>query len=71
MEKTEIINCSDCGQIIFNNNGISACLCYGDSKKIHMKKTEDGIKVSFGRGWDTENIEMLLEALRRKNESSR
>jgi hypothetical protein len=33
-------------------------------KKVFLKKTEDGIKVSFPKSWNSENIEMLLEVLR-------
>ncbi len=69
MTKSEIVDCPDCGQNIFNKSGISACLCYGQDmgRKVFLKKTEDGIKVSFPKSWSPENIEMLLEVLRRKN----
>jgi len=66
MEKSETINCQDCGQLIFNDSGFSSCICFGDSKKVKLKKTEGGIKISFGRNWDADNIEMLLEVLRSK-----
>ena len=67
--KSETVDCPDCGQNIFNGSGISACLCYGNDmgRKVFMKKSEDGIKLSFPKSWDPENIEMLLEALRGKN----
>jgi hypothetical protein len=69
MAKSEIVDCPDCGQNIFNGSGISSCLCFGQDmgRKVFLKKTEDGIKVSFPKSWSTENIEMLLEVLRRKN----
>ena len=35
--------------------------------KVYIKKTEDGIKVRFGRGWDKETMEALLETLWRRN----
>ena len=46
----------------------AGCICYGDDmdKKIYMSKSEKGVKVRFGKGWDPENIEMLLEVLRSK-----
>jgi hypothetical protein len=66
LAKGETKDCPDCGQTIFNGSGISSCLCFGESKKVYLKKTEDGIKVSFGPKWDVENIEMLLEILRNK-----
>ena len=69
MAKSETVDCPDCGQNIFNGSGISSCLCFGQDmgRKVFLKKTEDGIKVSFPKSWSTENIEMLLEVLRRKN----
>lgn len=69
MIKSESIDCSDCGQTIFGDSGISACICYGSDmgRKVFLKKTEDGIKISFPKAWSTENIEMLLEVLRGKN----
>lgn len=68
LAKGEKVDCSDCGKNIFNGKIFSNCVCYGDSGKVYLKKTEDGLKVRFGRGWDQENIEMLLETLRRKHE---
>lgn len=70
MAKSEkMVDCPDCGQTVFNGTGISACICYGNDmgRKVFLKKTEDGIKVSFPKSWSAENIEMLLEVLRRKN----
>jgi hypothetical protein len=69
MTKSETKDCPDCGQTIFNDSGISACICFGSDmgRKVFLKKTEDGIKVSFTKSWSPENISMLLEALRRKN----
>jgi hypothetical protein len=62
------VDCPDCGQNIFNGNRISTCICYGDASKVFLKKHEDGkVSLSFSKNWDTENIEMLLEALKRRN----
>ena len=68
MAKGEHVNCPDCKKNIFDGEMFSGCVCLGDDmdKKIHIKKTEDGMKIRFGRGWDVENIEMLLEVLRSK-----
>jgi hypothetical protein len=68
MVKSETVSCFDCGNKIFDGSGISACICYGEdyNRKVYIKKTEEGIKVSFPRSWDQENIQMLLETLRRK-----
>jgi hypothetical protein len=69
MAKGESFQCPDCGKNIFNGAGYSGCICMGDDRerKIFMKKSESGIKLRFGRGWDPENIEMLLEVLQKKN----
>lgn len=68
MAKGEHVDCPDCKKNIFDGQMFSGCVCLGDDmdKKIHIKKTEEGIKIRFGRGWDVENIEMLLEVLRSK-----
>jgi hypothetical protein len=68
MAKNEQVNCPDCKKNIFDGKVFSGCVCLGDDmdKKIHIKKTEEGVKIRFGRGWDLENIEMLLEVLRSK-----
>jgi len=68
LHKGEQVDCPDCGKNIFNGSIFSGCICLGDDmdRKVFIKKTEDGIKVRFGKGWDIENIEMLLETLRRK-----
>ena len=68
MVKGEHVSCPDCGQNIFNGEVFSGCVCLGDDmeKKIYLTKTETGVKVRFGKGWDIENIEMLLDVMRRK-----
>lgn len=67
LEKTESIRCPDCWNTIFSQGLYSGCICFGDTdKKLHIKKSEDGYSVKFGRGWDADNIEMLLEVLRSK-----
>ena len=68
LNKSETVSCPDCGNMIFNGSGISACICFAESSKVHLKKTEDGIKISFGKSWDIENIEMMLALLRGQNE---
>jgi hypothetical protein len=69
MYKGETVNCPDCGNSIFDGIAFSGCVCLGDSRngKVYIKKTEDGIKVRFGRGWDKETMEALLETLWRRN----
>lgn len=70
MSKSETVDCPDCGKNIFNGKVFSGCICLGDDmeRKVFIKKSETGLTVRFSRGWDQENIEMLLEVLRRKRE---
>lgn len=68
LAKGEEISCPDCGKSIFNETAFSGCICLGQDsdKKLFIKKSENGVKVTFSRGWDPENIEMLLEVLQNK-----
>jgi len=69
MMKSEAVDCDSCGQTIFGNLTYSGCLCMGQdqNRKLWIKKAEDGIQIRFSRGWSIENIEMLIETLRRGN----
>jgi hypothetical protein len=67
MAKGETVDCPDCKKPIFNDTKFSACICFGDSKTVHLKKTADGFKMSFPSSWDEEDMKMLLEILWRKN----
>lgn len=69
MAKGENVHCPDCGKNIFDGSLYAGCICLGDDmdRKVFLKKTEDGLKIRFARGWDQENIEMVLEVLRKKN----
>lgn len=67
MSKGETVGCPDCGNTIFNGTGISTCICFGDIGQVYLKKTENGIKISFSKSWDLDNIEMLLDVLQKKN----
>lgn len=68
LAKGESVSCPDCDNKIFDGKVFSGCICFGDDmdKKLYISKSEEGVKVRFGKGWDPENIEMLLEVLRRK-----
>ena len=68
LSKNDQVSCPDCGQSIFKNEAYSGCVCMGENmdSKVYITKSEDGVKVRFGKGWDPENIEMLLEVLRGK-----
>lgn len=69
MTKSETVDCDSCGQTIFGNSGYSGCLCMGQDmgRKIWIKKSDNGVQLRFSRGWSEDNIEMLLETLRRSN----
>ena len=67
-EKSEKAICSDCGSKLFDNDGWkSGCICSGDDrkKKVWLKKTENGVKLKFSKGWDEENIQMLLQSIKK------
>lgn len=68
MAKNQNVSCPDCGQEIFKNEAYSGCICMGENmdSKVYITKSEDGVKVRFGKGWDQENIELLLDVLRGK-----
>ena len=69
MQKGEEVNCPDCGKNLFENQVFSGCICYGEDmdKKVFIKKSENGVKIRFSRSWAVDNIEMLLEVLRKKS----
>lgn len=69
MAKSETVDCDSCGKTIFGSGEFSGCLCFGQdqNRKIWIKKNEDGIQLKFSRGWDSDNIALLLETLRRSN----
>lgn len=75
MAKGEQVSCPDCGKNIYDGNLFSGCICLGDDmdRKVWIKKSESGdIKIRFSKGWDQENIEMLLEVMRdRRNGRSK
>lgn len=69
MNKCETVDCPDCGKTIFGEGFFAGCVCLGENmnSQIWIKKAEDGVKIRFSRQWDVENIEMLLQILRRKD----
>lgn len=69
LSKTEDVSCPDCQKNIFDGKIFSGCICFGQDmdKKVFIKKSEEGVKIRFSRGWDEENMLMLLDILRNKN----
>lgn len=66
MDKSESVNCLDCGNEIFSKGAYSGCICMGHnmSSKIYIKKSENGYSLRFNKNWDPENIEMLLQTIK-------
>lgn len=71
MDKSEDVKCPDCKTTIHKKESseIIPCVCYGEhmAKPIKITKAEDGkIKIKFPKNFDIENVEMLLEALKKQ-----
>ena len=71
MDKSESIKCPDCKTVIHKkeSNEIIPCVCYGEfmNKSIKIAKTTDGkVKIKFPKSFDIDNIEMLLEAIKKQ-----
>jgi hypothetical protein len=71
IDKSEV-KCPDCKSSLYKSEGkneIELCICYGDQMKKNIKftKTEDGkIKFKFPKSFEIENIEMLLDAMKKQ-----
>jgi len=67
--KADDLNCPDCRQELFKSGLYVGCICMGPDKdnKVFIKKSENGVKIRFPKSWDKDNIELLLDLLRRKN----
>jgi hypothetical protein len=68
MAKGETASCEDCGHVIFGNGLFSGCICLGENfgSKVFLKKNAAGVQLKFGREWNEETLEMLLETLRKR-----
>jgi ribosomal protein L37AE/L43A len=71
LDKSEDIKCPDCKITIYKKETteIIPCVCYGEhmAKPIKITKNEDGkVKIKFPKSFDIENIEMLLDALKKQ-----
>jgi hypothetical protein len=68
LKKSENVFCPDCTKEILNEKGFVGCVCFGNNRKsqINLIKTENGIKMSFSKDWEPENIEMLLSILQKR-----
>lgn len=67
LDKSEI-DCPNCKSNLYKGEGdFKLCICYGQyyNKEIKIKKSEDGrFSFNFPKSFDTDNVEMLLEAIK-------
>lgn len=70
LDKKENITCPDCKTELYKSGEsfVKCCICYGDwhNKEIKFEKKESGVKFKFPKGFEPENIQMLLEAIKNK-----
>jgi ribosomal protein L37AE/L43A len=71
IDKSEDIKCPDCKTVIHKKetSEIIPCICYGEffNKSIKITKATDGkVKIKFPKSFDIENIEMLLDAVKKQ-----
>lgn len=61
--------CPDCRQELFKNQVYTGCVCMGENmdSKVWVKKSDSGVSIRFSKDWTPENMELLLDLLRRKN----
>jgi len=68
LDKSEKIECPDCKTNLYKGEKhFKLCICYGQfhNKEIKIKKAEDGkFSFKFPKSFDTDNVEMLLEAIK-------
>jgi hypothetical protein len=73
LDKSEKISCPDCKTNIYKGeDSFKLCLCYGEhyNEKIKVKKTEDGrYKFNFPKSFNTDNVELLLDAIKASKNS--
>jgi hypothetical protein len=69
LSKGEEVSCPDCGQSVYSEEQFHPCVCFGENRnsKIFLKKNEHGTTLKFSKNWDPENVEMLLDILKRRN----
>lgn len=67
IEKAEA-TCPHCNQNLFNDDNFNGCVCLGEdlNNQVLIAKSEKGIKLSFHKSWDMENVLTVLQALKVK-----
>ena len=68
------IECPDCGVKLYKKeeDSIRACICYGygpeeKSAVVQICKSEDKISLKFNKSWEQENIEKLINTVKKGN----
>lgn len=68
-KKHKKIDCPICKNTIYKGGDrVRCCICYGQfyKKEIEFKIVDGKIKFDFPNGFDKDNVEILLEAVKRK-----
>lgn len=70
LEKSQTVRCPDCNNVILKDLKYKGCVCFGEnmSSDLSLKKTDSGVLVCFDDSWTSENIQMLLSVLRKRNQ---
>lgn len=71
LDKSEDIKCPDCNTVIHKKEAseIIPCICFGEyaRKPIKILKKADGkVSIKFPKNFDTDNVEMLIETLKKQ-----
>jgi len=69
IEKSEKAYCPSCGSNLVSDKGFRGCLCLGEDRMnaVSMKKTEEGVSLNLGKGWDPQIKALLVKNLKNKN----
>lgn len=75
IDKSEDLECPDCTTTIYKSGDshIKCCICYGyfRNKEIKFSKKEGNIAFKFPKTFDIDNINMLLDTLKRNKKNWR
>jgi len=63
-EERMSVECEVCGSTQFRKGEFVGCYCFRDlADDVKLTKTEGGVQLSFGKKWDTESLQTLMEAV--------
>lgn len=68
LEKSHKIICPDCRSVILKDFIYTGCICFGENmgSSLKLNKNDSGFSIEFDQSWNKDNIEMLLEILRKQ-----